>query len=689
MAPDLVRRSTPGSVSHVLRFRVQFAVLLAATAVIYAWNVGAAGYANTFYAAAVQASTRNPVAWLFGAVDSPGFITVDKPPIAFWWMGLWANLFGFSPWSLLLPQAALGLGTVALLVLTVRRWRGDGVALTAGAVFALTPVAVIMFRYDEPDPMLVFLLVAAAYAVVRAVDGAATRAGYRWLAVCGALVGLGFLTKMGVALFVVPAFALAYLVAAEVSWGRRIGQLSGGLAGLVLGAGWFMLLVALWPASSRPWIGGSSTNSLWQLAVGYNGVARLFGRHSPVAAAVTGRAGGHGPAPGAGPTFGHGIGPGAGHRFAGLGGGRATPGPLRLFAPQFAGQISWLLPVALLSLAALLWVSRRAGRTDRLRAAAILWGGWLLVAMVVLSFMRDMVNTYYPLVMAPPLAALVALGAEQAWQRRASGFGRALVAAAMAGSAWWAWRVLGLTPSFVPWLRWALVAAAAVGVLALCVPNSRRAVLSTAVLAAVVTGFAGPVAYTLDTVATPHVGLQAAAGPPLSTGRFGRARAGLASPAPGSAATDTAAAARAGGHHGWGRALKPDPAVVTLLRTAGTTWSAAVPSTMAAAGLELSSDTAVIGIGGFTGSDPAPTLAQFQALVAAGKVHYLIPAGTSFPAGWGTGGRRPGAGRGGMHGARGATSVLIIAWAQSHFASITVDGQTVYDLTKPTASVAR
>jgi 4-amino-4-deoxy-L-arabinose transferase-like glycosyltransferase len=667
------------------RFRIAFAFLLVASAVGYSWNVGAAGYANPFYAAAAQAATRSPVAWLFGAVDAPGFITVDKPPVAFWWMGLWARVFGFSSWSLLLPQAALGVATVALLVLTARRWCGDCVALAAGLIFALTPVTVIMFRYDEPDPMLAFLLVAAAWALVRSVDTAPRRAGYGWLALCGALVGLGFLTKMGMALFVLPAYTLTYLVAAPVSWRRRIGQLTGGLAGLVVGAGWFMTLVWLWPAAARPWIGGSTNNSLWQLAVGYNGLSRLLGRHSSVASAVTGPPGGL-----ASP---HRVGPdmsGMLHRAGGFGGGRATPGPLRLFDSQFAGQISWLLPVALLSLVALLWVGRRSGRTDRGRAAALLWGAWLLVALLVLSFMRDMVNTYYPLVMAPPLAVLVAMGAETAWRRRASALVRALVTVAVVGTAGWAWRVLGLTPTFVPWLRWAVLAAALVAVAVLWVPSGvvgggprgspgHGRLPVVAVVAVALAGLAGPAAYALDTIVTPHAGLQVAAGPRTAFWRAGHDRTGT----PGFAAARTSEGGqRAGGRPGWDR--PPDPALVTLLRTAGTTWSAAVPSTMAAASLELSSDTSVIGIGGFTGSDPTPTLTRFQQDVAAGRVHYLITGDTGGQGPWAHG---TGADRGRMmRGGRMSTAAPILAWARSRFASMTVGGQTVYDLTKPASA---
>jgi hypothetical protein len=472
---------------------------------------------------------------------------------------------------------------------------------------------------------------------------------------------------------------------------RRIAQLATGLAGLVAGAGWFMLLVAVWPAAARPWIGGSTDNSLWQLAVGYNGLSRLLGRHSGA-----GRPGGPAPSggdPGAAHQLaghaaaGHGA---PGHGFAGHGfGGRGTPGPLRLFGPEYAGQITWLLPVALLALVALLWVTRRAARTDRLRAATLLWGTWLLAAMAVLSFMRDMVNTYYPLVMSAPLAALVALGAGQWWRRRSGGAASALAVAAVLLTAGWSWWVLGLTPTFLPWLRWAVVAAAVVAAVALGLPALRpgggapagRRLLAAGVAGAVLAGLAGPVAYTVDTIATPHSGVQVAAGPATSRGHGFPGRQGGAH-----------AAAGPGGAFGRGqRNRQPDPALVALLRTAGTTWSAAVPSTMQAASLELPSGTSVMGIGGFTGSDPTPTLAQFQADVARGRIHYLIggpapgagrPGGPGGPRGGFHGGFGGGFG-GGFRGGRAAASAPIIAWASTRFTPITVGGTTVYDLTRP------
>ncbi|WP_308286347.1 ArnT family glycosyltransferase [Actinomycetospora endophytica] len=642
-APPVDPASPQQSRATARWFRPGFAGVLVLAGLVDLWDLGANGDANTFYAAAVQASTRNPVAWLFAAVDAPGFITVDKPPADNWWMGLWANLLGFSPWSMLLPQAVLGIASVALLVLTVRRWSGPGAALTAGVVLALTPVAVIMFRFDDPEPMLTFLLVAAAYALVRAVDAADRAAGTWWLVGCGALIGLGFLAKMGVAMLVVPAFALVHLVASGVSWRRRIGQLAAGLAGIVVGAGWFLALVDLWPASSRPWIGGSTDNSLLQLAVGYNGLARIVGRS------------------GGGP--GGGGGPGRGGPPEGFGGFGGQAGLGRMFSAEFGGQIAWLLPAALLALVALLWVTRRAPASDRLRAAAVLWGGWLVVSTAVFSFMEGIVHSYYTIVMAPAIAALVAIGAREAWQRREDTVARAVLAVGILGTAVWSAVLLWRSPTFLPWLPAAVLVAGVLAAAVVVLPTvlARRAGIVAAVVLGLVATLGGASAYAVETVVTPHAGAEASAGPTVRDSRTARFAAMMRGGQPG----------QPGHGGGFGGFRQADPQVASLLRGTTTEWSAATPTTMAAAGLELGSNTSVMGLGGFSGSDPTPTLQQFQADVASHQVRYYVA-----PAANGRGGR---GGFGGF-GGRGAAVAPIQSWVQAHWAGRPVGADTVYDL---------
>ena len=222
--------------------------LLAATAVLYFWDLTASGYGNSFYAAAVQSGTQSWKAWLFGSLDSGNVITVDKPPAALWVATAFARVFGFSSFTVLAPQALMGVASVGILYLTVKRTSGPVAGLFAGAALALTPVAALMFRFNNPDALLVLLMVVGAYCVVRATE----KASPRWLALAGVAIGFAFLTKMLQAFLVLPAFALAYLVAAPTSPAKRLLHLGGAAVSLIVSAGWYVALVELWPGSSRP-----------------------------------------------------------------------------------------------------------------------------------------------------------------------------------------------------------------------------------------------------------------------------------------------------------------------------------------------------------------------------------------------------------------------------------------------------
>src|ERR1700712_3912828 len=274
------------------RERVAFGVLLAATAALYLWNLSASGWANGFYSAAAQAGAENWTAMLFGSSDAANAITVDKTPAALWVMDASVRLFGLSSWSVLVPQALEGVAAVALLYAAVRRAAGPSAALLAGAVFALTPVAALMFRFNNPDALLVLALVAGAYCVQRACERDANR---WWLVGAGAAVGIGFLAKMLQAFLVLPAFGIAYLVAAAVPRGRRLVRLAGAVAAMVVSGGWYLLLVECWPATSRPYIGGSQNNSIIELALGYNGFGRLTGEQTGSVGGGTGGWGAAGP----------------------------------------------------------------------------------------------------------------------------------------------------------------------------------------------------------------------------------------------------------------------------------------------------------------------------------------------------------------------------------------------------------
>ncbi|MDD9348724.1 glycosyltransferase family 39 protein, partial [Mumia sp.] len=362
------------------RDRALLVLLLVATAVAYCWNLSVNGYANEYYSMAVQAASESWKAWFFGALDAAGGITVDKTPASLWLMGLSVRLLGFSSFSMLLPQALLGVASVAVLYASVKRWFGASAALLAGAVLATTPVAALMFRFNNPDALLVFLMVAAAWAVTRAID--ADKA-LRWLVLAGLLIGFAFLTKMLQAFLVLPGLALAYGVAGSAQLRTRLLHLVAAAGSVVVGAGWWVLAVELWPAAARPYIGGSTTNSILELTLGYNGLGRLSGDEAGSVGSMWG-----------------------------------TPGLGRLFSPEMQTQASWLLPAALVALVVLLAVSWRAARTDRTRAFATVWGGWLLVTGLTFSLMQGIIHSYYTVALAPAVAALVGAGTVLLWRRR-------------------------------------------------------------------------------------------------------------------------------------------------------------------------------------------------------------------------------------------------------------------------------
>nr|WP_305780780.1 glycosyltransferase family 39 protein [Nocardia nova] len=565
--------------------RAGLAVLLIATAVMYLWNITVNGMGNQFYAGAAWAGSKNWEAMLFGSLDPANFITVDKPPVSQWVMGLSGRVFGFSSASMLVPQALMAVAAVALLYGAVRRITNNHwTAVLAGAALALTPVAALMFRFDNPDAVMVLLMTAAAYATVRALDRASTT----WLLLAGAALGFAFLAKMLEGLMVLPALGVAYLVAAPTSLRTRVLQLLGGLAALLVSSGWYVLLTLWWPASSRPYLAGSTDDNFMNLVLGYNGFARVLGRN---------HGGGAAPAPAAqAAASAHAAPPADAHNgFGGFGG--QVHGVQRLFTGEFGFEIGWLLPAALLAMVLVLISRGRAPRTDRIRAAAIVFGGWIVIDGGVLSYMNGMVHPYYCLSIAPAVAGMFAVGVAELWNRRHTAFGRFGTAALLVVTGVWSVVLLHRNSGWYPELRWTIavvtIAAAVVLVLPRTYDVSRR--LAAVVLTIGLIGaLAGGAAYSFATVATAHSGGGPTVGP-----------------------------AQAGGRGDFGR-TRPDPQLSAMLKATTATWAAATNGSSAAAALELDSGRPVMAIGGFSGSDPVPTSAQFQADVKDGKIAYYV-----------------------------------------------------------------
>jgi 4-amino-4-deoxy-L-arabinose transferase-like glycosyltransferase len=700
--------------------RPALAGLLLATALLYLVGLDRNGWGNEFYAAAVQAGTESWKAFLFGSLDSSNFITTDKPPGFLWVMELSGRVFGFSYWSLLVPQALAGVATVGVLYTTVRRWFGPPAALIAGAVMALAPVAALMFRFDDPDALLTLMITLAGYAMTRAIESGRTR----WLALAGVFVGAGFLSKFMAAFMVVPALALAYLWAGPPKLGKRTRQLLTGGAALVLTGGWWVALVLLTPAADRPFVGSSTDNNILNLILGYNGFGRLTGNE-------TGRGAGTGAA-GLGARAAGGAAGGADTVTRGFGGGGAfggSGGITRLFSAQYGGQVAWLIPAALIAIVVMLWVSRRAARTDRTRAAALLWGGWLVVAALVLSFMAGISHTYYVIVLTPAIGALVGIGAAKLWEVRRTWFARVTLAVTLLVTGAWAWVLLSRSADWFPWLRWVIVIAAvgAAGAVLAGPALRARTGASRAVLGAVpvslalVAGLGGPLAYSIDTAATAHSGASPSAGPAVTSafgGQAGRGALGGADglgggfrgrfgSAGGTSAGDAGRRLGGGGGAGGfgggaGGNASVNAALTKLLETGapGYKWAAATVGSDSAASLELGTGgDPVMAIGGFSGTDPTPTLPQFEQMVAAHEVHYFVAGAgglgggfaaapvTEPAAGSGDGGFPGGADHGTGGPARGGAdsdASQVTSWVESHFTAETVGGTTVYNLTAPT-----
>ncbi|MET8012377.1 glycosyltransferase family 39 protein [Streptomyces sp. NPDC005271] len=671
--------------------------LLAGTTVLYLWSLGASGYANQFYSAAVQAGSESWKAFFFGSSDAANSITVDKPPAALWPMVLSVRVFGLSSWAVLVPEALMGVATVGVLYAAVRRRFSAAAGLIAGAVLAVTPVAALMFRFNNPDALLCLLMVSAVYCVLRALEDARTT----WLVWAGVCFGLGFLTKTLQAWLILPPLAIVYAVCAPAKLGRRMGQLL--LAGLamVVSGGWWVAIVELWPASSRPYIGGSRHNSFLELTFGYNGLGRINGDE-------TGSVGGGGPRGGGG---------GGGGRWGETGIGR-------LFDSDMGGQIAWLLPAAFLLLAAGIRLTRKAERTDARRAAFLVWGGALLMTFATFSFMSGIFHQYYNIALAPYIAAIVGMGAALLWERRSSVAASVVLAVTVAATALWSYVLLGRSADWHPWLRWAVLIAglaAAVG-MPLAARLGRTTALGVAGLG-LAAALAGPVAYSLNTVGTPHGGSIVTAGPVVSGGMGGpggggrpgggrmggppgmpggrngafpggfprggpqqngtaqgqgqngtaqdQGHKGRPGMMPGGGLAEGAGRGTGGGGMGGllgGRQVGAAVKAKLEKNADSYTWVAAAVGSQNAASHQLATERPVMAIGGFNGSDPSPTLAQFKRYVRQGRIHYFLSSGTGMGGG-------PGGGRDG-------TSSRIAAWVEANYPEVTVGGTTLYDLTR-------
>ncbi|MER5792891.1 glycosyltransferase family 39 protein [Streptomyces sp. NPDC001980] len=660
--------------------------ILVLAAVLYAWSLSSLGWGNSYYSAAVKSMGQNWTNFLFGSFDPAGVVTVDKPPAALWPQVISSKIFGLHGWTLVLPQTIEGVAAVFVLHRTVRRWAGERAALLAALVLTVTPITVAIDRDNNPDSLLVLLLVSAAYALTRALRAEGRAATY-WLCACGFLIGCGFLTKMLAAWMVLPAFAAAWLIGAAGTWAARLWRLAAATGVLLVSSMWWVAMVALWPGD-HPYIGGSEDGSAWNLIIGYNGFGRIFGSSGDTS-----------------------------QGFGGAFGGEAGAG--RLFNDQVAGQISWLLPACgvLLAVAVASEVLRRRGRlsaTDLLPLSGwVLWGGWLVVCAAVYSTQEGIFHPYYTTQLAPAVAALCGGGFVLLARLHRTGVRWAPVAgaAAVAATVIWAAVVIRRDPDWNGWLVWPVLLAGCAAVVLLFLVRQRGRLVPATALAAVLAVLLAPGAWAVSESGSKDQGMGGtnptagpmtsmfggrgmpgpgaaggAGGPGMPSGMpsgmpglpGGGTGAGSGSgmpsgrpsgmPAGGSAGSGASAgqgmpsfpggsggneggmAGRMGGMGGGmggaqltgeqrkilAYAVKNAPnARIKLAVASGAT---------AAAAFILNSDETVIGMGGFTGMDNVPSTDQLAKWTTNGELRYVL--GTDSGAGGTTGGPRGASGAG-------------------------------------------
>ena len=646
--------------------------ILALAAVLYSWNLSGSGL-NSFYSAAVLSGTESWKAWFFGSLDAGNFLTVDKPPLALMIMGLSCRVFGYGTWQMMAPMVVAALGTIWILHSCVKRVFGHAAAAVAALVLALTPITVAINRDNNPDTLLVFLMVAGAALALRA-----TRSG-RLLPLLGsaACFGLAFNTKMLQGYIALPAVFVVYLYAAKPVLVKRIVNLL--LAGVVLAVAgfWWAAAVSLVPASERPYIGGSTDGTAWNLITGYNGLGRILGGE------------------------GNGGGGGGGGGFSG------AAGLGRMFNDVLGGQISWLIPFAGVALLGGLVLCGRAARTDLTRAALVLWGGWTALHYLTFALAEGTMHPYYTTALAPGIAALCGGGgvlllrafrADRRWVW--------VLPLALGVTAVWAAVLLRRASGWNTWLWPAVLVVMALAVAGLFVFRSgasgvRLRLLAASVAAAVAAAVAGPAAYAWSVPSSgagggmsgtnPTAGPVTGSGFGMPGGGGGRGFPGGGSDGPGAGEPQGGNARADGGFPGGGMppggqsGQAPEGSVgsggtapsgtgpglgdmgvggmgggmggasrelIAYLKKHqdGAKWLLAVSSSQGAAQLILSSGEPVISMWGWSGSDKAMTLARLKELVRKGELHYV----------------QLGGGMGGGPGGGSTVSSQVTAWVQKH-----------------------
>ncbi|MGX1561934.1 ArnT family glycosyltransferase [Streptomyces sp. NPDC055506] len=649
--------------------------ILALAAVLYSWNLSGAGL-NSFYSAAVLSGTQSWKAWFFGSLDAGNFLTVDKPPFALMVMGLSCRLFGYGTWQMMLPMVLVALATIWIVHASVKRVWGHGAATVAALVLALTPITVAINRDNNPDTLLVFLMAGGAALALRAVHNG------KLLPLVGSAVcfGLAFNTKMLQGYIALPAVFAVYLYAAKPKLVQRVVNLLVAGVALAVSSFWWAAAVSLVPADDRPYIGGSTDGTAWDLIMGYNGLGRILG--------------------------------GEGNGGGGGGGGfSGTAGLGRLFNDILGGQISWLIPFAAIACVGGLVLCGRAPRTDLTRAALLLWGGWTALHYLTFALAEGTMHPYYTTALAPGIAALCGGGGVMLLRAfRADKRWAWVLPAGLGITAVWAVVLLRRASGWNTWLWPGIAIVMALAIVGLLVFRSASGVrvrlLAVSVVASVVAAVAGPAAYAWSVPSGSGGGggmggTNPTAGPSTGSGfggpgggggggggrgfpggsgdgmpggggrqggnaqAGGNTQAGGGVPSGGQDSQNGQSGQAPGGSGGAGgtppNGMGGGPGggmggasseLISYLKKHqdGAEWLLAVSSSQGAAQLIVSSGEPVISMWGWSGSDKAMTLARLKELVKNGELHYI----------------QLGGGMGGGPGGGSGVSSEVTAWVQKH-----------------------
>jgi 4-amino-4-deoxy-L-arabinose transferase-like glycosyltransferase len=590
---------------------------------VYVWKLDQNGWANSYYAAAVQAGQNDLNAFIFGAADWGNSITVDKPPLSLWVMGLSVRIFGLNPWAMLLPQALITLASTFFVYKVARHSFSGAVALVAAAVFAATPITVLLARYNNPDPLMVLFMLGGLYAGVRGTAGGKPRLLY----VAAALLSLGFLAKQLQAFLVLPAICMAFVIYSGLAWRKRISTMA--TAGMLLMAEslFWPLFVDSTSREVRPYVGGSRTDSMLELTLGYNGLDRVIQQEEAPSAALI---------------------------PAELRSVATDAGLFRLFNANYGQEIGWLLLPAILASIAIIVRLLRGGYDRNKSIIAVVSVAWFVTTFIVLSFMGDNFHSYYSASLAAPLALCVGLGVDILFQPGRSSLSRILTATTLVASFIFFRAMWQLSSVYPEWLGAALFFLGLFTAAMLCVPAPKEWMVQLAKASAIAALFVGPIVCSAITVASPQEGSNPLSGSlsnnPNTLSRFLH-DVKLQNPA-------WAAGVAIGS--------KPTPALADVLRAAPAdcTWAAATYPGQTAARFQLEVGRPVMALGGFAGVDPSPTSPQFQEWVASGQVCFLVeqPEQLAVP---------------------GNSEELksIQEWVSKNFRAEKIDGVTVYRLT--------